>query len=60
MRFFDTLRRLIRDDDATTATEYAVMLALILAVILLSVGSTGSGVGSWWSNIDNDLQAHGF
>ena len=60
MRLLNSLRRFICDEAAATATEYAVMLALILAVILISVGAAGNGVGSWWSNIDSDLSAHGF
>lgn len=60
MRLIQTLRRLYRDETAATATEYAVMLALILAVMLISIGSAGTGVGSWWTNIDTDLDTHGF
>ena len=31
-----------RDDDGTTAVEYAVMLALIIAVCIVSIASIGS------------------
>lgn len=32
----------LRDDDGTTAVEYAVMLALIIAVCIVSIASIGS------------------
>jgi Flp pilus assembly pilin Flp len=60
MRFIKSLRRWFKEDSAATATEYAVMLALIIAVVLLSIGSTGSGVLSWWTNINTDFGTHGF
>jgi pilus assembly protein Flp/PilA len=34
--------RLVADDDGTTAVEYAVMLALIIAVCISAVSSVGS------------------
>ena len=35
------VRRLLRNEDGPTAVEYAVMLALILAVIIVSLHLTG-------------------
>src|ERR1700730_542668 len=40
---------LLREDEAATAVEYAVMLALILAAIVASISSVGQGTGGMWS-----------
>ena len=39
-------RNLVRDEYGATATEYAVMLALILVAVLGSVGTMGLTVAS--------------
>lgn len=52
-------RRFVFEDSGTTAVEYAVMLAMILAVIIATIGSLGSGQNSMWGNIDGEMQAHG-
>ncbi len=49
------IKRFLRSDDATTAVEYAVMLALILMAIIVGVTSTGGGASKWWSNIDSQI-----
>lgn len=36
------LTRFLAEDDGTTAVEYAVMLALIIAVCITAVASVGS------------------
>ena len=58
MRWF--LIRLLRGEDAATAVEYAVMLALILLAILASIGVVGSQTGGMWGGIEADLYAQGF
>jgi len=60
MRIIQSIRKWFKEDSAATATEYAVMLALIIAVVLLSIGSAGTGVKAWWTNIDTDFNSHGF
>ena len=50
----------LRDDEASTAVEYAVMLALILMVIIGSIVSLGQGNGGMWSSNGSALQAAGF
>lgn len=52
--------RLLRDDEATAAVEYAVMLALILAVIIGSIVTVGQGSGGMWSSNGSALQSVGF
>ena len=49
------LRRLLRDEDGPTSVEYAVLLALILAGILVSIVSVGNGTGGLWSGISNEI-----
>lgn len=53
------LLRLLRDEDAATAVEYAVMLALILLVAIASISALGTQSGGMWGGIDNDLTAAG-
>ena len=54
------LLRLIKEDEAATATEYAVILALILLVVLGAVGTFGSQTGGLWGGIDTQLESRGF
>jgi pilus assembly protein Flp/PilA len=51
---------LLREEDGTTAVEYAVMLALILAGIIASIASVGSGTGGLWSSTHQAFNAVGF
>lgn len=59
MRLYKSIRRLIVSDDATSAVEYAVLLAMILVAIIIGVTSAGGGVSAWWGDIRNDLDAYG-
>ena len=58
MRHF--IRTLWRQEDAATAVEYAVMLALILVAVISAIGSVGAETGGMWGGIDTDLSAAGF
>jgi pilus assembly protein Flp/PilA len=49
------LRRLLREEEGPTAVEYAVMLAMILAVCLVAIGSVGSTASSEWGNNQANL-----
>ena len=51
---------LLRDEQAATAVEYAVMLALILMVIIGSIVGLGQGTGGMWSSNTSAMQAVGF
>ena len=55
--FFTTLWR---QEDAATAVEYAVMLALILIAVIGAIGTVGGQTGGMWGNIDSDLITAGF
>ncbi len=50
----------LREEHASTAVEYAVMLALILMVIIGSIVTLGQGSGGMWSNNNSQFQAVGF
>lgn len=52
--------RFLRDESGPAAVEYAVMLALILAVIIGSIVTLGQGNGGMWSSNGSALQAAGF
>lgn len=54
------LLKFLRDEDAATAVEYAVMLALILLVAISSISMFGQQSGGMWGGIDGDLTAAGF
>lgn len=51
------LRGLPNDEHAATATEYAVMLALVLAVIIASVAIFGQGLNTEFGTINCELFA---
>ncbi len=44
-----SLARFIRDEEAATAVEYSVMLALILLAVLAAVGAVGAKSAGLWS-----------
>ena len=52
--------RLLREERAATAVEYAVMLALLLMVIIGSIVTVGQGTGGLWSSNGSAMQAAGF
>lgn len=55
-----SLRRFLRQSEAATAVEYAVMLALVLIAVLASIGAVGAQAGGWWGGIQNNLNTAGF
>lgn len=55
-----TLKSFLKDEDATTAVEYCVMLAMILLVLIIGLLSAGGGVANWWTSIDSELDTSGF
>jgi pilus assembly protein Flp/PilA len=50
----------LRDDEAATAVEYAVLLALILMSVIGAIGTVGAQSGGMWGNIRGKLDAAGF
>jgi Flp pilus assembly pilin Flp len=59
MKAYRLCQSFCRDEQATTAVEYAVMLAMILAVIILAIGNFGVAGNSMFGRIDSQMQAHG-
>jgi Flp pilus assembly pilin Flp len=56
-RFFQNLWH---DDQAATAVEYAVMLALILVVVMGAIGAVAQQTGGMWSSVKGNLDTAGF
>jgi Flp pilus assembly pilin Flp len=54
------LIEILRNEEAVTSVEYAVVLALILMAIISSIGALGSQAGGLWGGIRGDLQEVGF
>jgi Flp pilus assembly pilin Flp len=53
-------RFLFHEDEAATAVEYAVMLALILVVCVGAIRSMGNAnTGLWWGGIYDEMQSAG-
>lgn len=48
---------LLREEDGATAVEYAVMLALIIAVCIAAVGGLGSASRDMWHDNGTKLQS---
>ncbi len=54
------IRNFLRDEDATTAVEYAVMLAMIIVSCIAAISSVGGSSGGMWGGIKTKLTAAGF
>jgi len=54
------LLEIFRNEEAATAVEYAVMLALILLAAIGAIGSFGAETGGLWGGIEGDLEEVGF
>lgn len=54
------LFEILRNEEAVTSVEYAVVLAMILMAILGAIGSLGSETGGMWGGICNELEDIGF
>ena len=50
------LKRFLRDSDAATAVEYAVLLGMIMFVVVGAVASVGSSTGGLWGGTQTKLQ----
>lgn len=58
MKALKTFRQFLASEDATTAVEYAVLLAMILLAIIVGVTSAGGGVSNWWGNIKTKVESY--
>lgn len=50
------LLRLYRDDQAATAVEYAVLLALILVAIISAISAVGNSTSGLWANDASQIE----
>ena len=53
--FVKNAKRFIQSEDGPTATEYAVMLALIIIVSIGAITGLGTTVDTIFTNVDNGL-----
>jgi pilus assembly protein Flp/PilA len=51
------LRKLVRGEEAATAVEYAIMLALILMICIASVAFLGEKTKESWQNSNANIEA---
>lgn len=49
------VRRFVKNDDAATMVEYALMLSLIAIVCILAVTAIGTNANTIFGNIANQL-----
>ncbi len=57
--FMNRAKQFIKSEDGPTATEYAVMLALIIVVAIAAVSSLGTKVSQMFSAVDGTLTVPG-
>lgn len=51
----NTVKRFLQSEDGPTATEYAVMLALIIIVALTAITTLGTKVRTIFTNVETAL-----
>ncbi len=54
-QFINRFKAFVASEDGPTATEYAVMLALIIVVALGAITALGTKVSTTFSNVTNAL-----
>ena len=47
-----TAKRFLKSEDGPTATEYAVMLSLIIVACIITVGALGGKVDAVFADVD--------
>lgn len=55
--FLNHVKAFLRSDDAATATEYAMMITLILLVVIVSVSVLGDKVSGEFDNAEQQWTA---
>ncbi len=58
-RFLNRVKSFLRSEEGPTATEYAVMLALIIIVALGAITGLGQTVDAVFTNVNNTLPSGG-
>ena len=54
--FLYTAKDFLKSEDGPTATEYAVMLALIIIVCIGTITSLGTTIKGVFANVDTELK----
>ena len=54
------LGNILRDEEAATAVEYAVLLAMVLLSVIAAIGTVGDQTYGMWGNIVGGLREAGF
>ena len=54
--FLNRAKTFLKSEDGPTATEYAVMLALIIIVAIGTITSLGQSVNTVFTNVDTELK----
>ena len=54
-RIQNWLKSFIREEEGATATEYAVMLALIIVIAIGAISALGTKVSATFSNVTSSL-----
>ncbi len=57
MLFVNKVKRFLTSEDGPTAVEYAVMLALIIIVCMISIQTLGTNTNNTFTNISASLGA---
>jgi pilus assembly protein Flp/PilA len=47
----------LKDEDAATAVEYAIMLSLILMAVFATVAAIGTNLSAKYTSIESQIQA---
>jgi len=53
--FVNRVKSFLRDEEGATATEYAVMLALIIVIALGAISALGQKVSSTFTQVENTI-----
>ncbi len=54
-KLINRMKAFIRDEDGATATEYAVMLALIIVIALGAISALGEKVSTTFADIESNM-----
>jgi pilus assembly protein Flp/PilA len=57
MSLYRTIQRFLASEDGPTAVEYAVMLAMIIAVCMVAINNVGTSTTTVFNNTANSMAA---
>jgi len=56
--FLSRAKDFLKSEDGPTATEYAVMLALIIVVAIAAIGTLGGTVNEMFTSVETGIRAN--